>query len=93
MEITGSLAVYERQMPGGHAGRVSICAKCSSPLFSISTQSSDMAGLRVGSLDDSDGIVPVAHIWTSRRQPWVTIPEDAPQWEEAPTPEFYRLLA
>jgi len=92
LKVKGPVAVHQRDMPGGNAGQVNICANCSSPLFSVSTQSSEMVGLRPGSLDDSDRIVPVAHIWTSRRQPWVTIPDDVPQWEEAPTPDFYRLL-
>lgn len=92
LTVTGPVAVFEREMPGGVSGRVHICGICSSPLYSASDHS-PMAGLRPGSLDDSDRIVPVAHIWTSRRQPWVTIPQDAPQWSEEPTAQFYELLA
>jgi hypothetical protein len=88
LKVTGPVAVYEREMPGGGKGGVHICGTCSSPLLSASDQS-PLAGLRPGSLDDSYKIVPVAHIWTSRRQPWVTIPQDVPSWPEAPPPKQF----
>jgi hypothetical protein len=34
-----------------------------------------MVRIRGGTLDDTSWLRPTRHIWTSRRQPWVALPE------------------
>ncbi|WP_229714509.1 GFA family protein [Aquisalinus luteolus] len=43
--------------------------------------------LRAGTLLRSQGLVPLAHLWTKRKQPWINIPDDVPSFPESPTPE------
>lgn len=38
--------------------------------------------IRVGTLDDPDRYPPDVHIFTSTKQPWVILPDDAPAFEE-----------
>ena len=42
--------------------------------------------LRVGTLDDPDGLAPDIHIYTDSKQPWVVLPEGVPA-----VPEYYSL--
>ncbi len=39
-----------------------------------------------GTLDASDGIVPRAHIWVKRKQPWIVLGVDVPAFEESAPP-------
>ncbi len=38
--------------------------------------------IRAGTLDDPDRFPPDVHIFTSTKQPWVTLPKDVPAFEE-----------
>jgi hypothetical protein len=42
--------------------------------------------VRVGTLDTPDALQPHIHIYTTSRQPWVTLPPDVPA-----VPEFYEI--
>jgi hypothetical protein len=37
----------------------------------------------MGTLDDSPLVVPVAHMWTRSRLPWIALPADAEVYDEA----------
>ncbi|MEZ5721927.1 MAG: GFA family protein [Paracoccaceae bacterium] len=45
-----------------------------------------LAYVRMGTLDDTSGVVPGVHIFTSTKQPWLTLPDDGPPVFE----NFYR---
>ena len=59
------------------------CPECGTTLFSRRA-SAGVIGLTTGSLDDPSLFRPQMHIWTSSRQPWVTIEDGLPQFEGAP---------
>lgn len=40
--------------------------------------------IKAGIFDDTSWLVPAIHIWTSSKQPWIIIPEGAPQFERNP---------
>jgi hypothetical protein len=49
--------------------------------------------VRAGTLDRSEELDCVAHIFTAYRQRWVTIPVDVPSWPEAAPPaDFVQTL-
>jgi hypothetical protein len=49
--------------------------------------------LRAGTLDLTDTFAPKMHIWISRKQPWVQLPEGIPAYREnAPTAEWLSAL-
>jgi hypothetical protein len=45
--------------------------------------------LRVGTLDESPSVQPMAHIWLRHKQPWITLAEGVPTWPESPTPQAF----
>ena len=40
--------------------------------------------VRAGTLDDTSWLRPTRHIWTIRKQPWITFPEDDEVFEKGP---------
>ncbi len=50
--------------------------------------------IRAGTFDDSHRLAVVAHMWTRRKQPWLTIDPQVPAWPEGPpqAAEFFRLI-
>ena len=38
--------------------------------------------VRAGTLDDTHAVSPQAHIFVSRKQPWLQLPEDVPLFED-----------
>jgi hypothetical protein len=45
--------------------------------------------LQAGTLHDSQGLDPAAHIWISRMQPWIELPETVARFEQNPTREAF----
>jgi hypothetical protein len=50
----------------------------------INHERPEIATIRTGTRDDSPDLVPAFHVWTSRKQPWIALPDDAPQLETQP---------
>ena len=71
----------------GRIQKIMRCPTCRVALWSHYPGAGDkVAFIRSGTLDDPDIIAPDIHIYTSSKQPWVVIPDDA-----AAVPEFYDL--
>ena len=62
------------------------CPTCHVALWSHYAGAGDrLAFVRVGTLDDATLLEPDIHIYTSTKQPWVTLPEGKPA-----VPEYYK---
>lgn len=74
--------------------RDSACAPCViRECFNTNTARLGLAVIRAGTLDDSQMIDVVAHIWAKRKQPWLGIAEGVPTWlEAAPAADFMKAL-
>lgn len=57
------------------------CMQCGTTVTSERPQM-HFVGLTAGSLDDPSVFRPAMHIWTSSRQPWVTLNDGLPQYPE-----------
>lgn len=92
LTVTGPVEIYELRTQD----RVSsqrFCATCHTRVFNTNTRRPGLAVVRAGTLDDSDKLNVVAHIWVKRKQPWIVIPDGVPHWQEhAPAPEFAAAL-
>jgi len=82
-------AVTEVLLPSasGVGQRFSRCPKCLVPLWTNYLAMPGGLGevvrfIRVGTFDDPDPFPPEVHIFTSTKQPWVTLPEDVPAFDE-----------
>ena len=58
------------------------CGNCGTLIYVASTRFPTTFRLRPGTLDDASVATPQAHIWVKRKQPWLTLPADVPQFDE-----------
>ena len=87
--IAGTVEEISVPTPSGTGQDITRCNKCKVAIWS----NYNMGGLRkhirfirVGTLDDPDQFPPGVHIYTSSKQPWVILPENAPRVQS-----FYQL--
>lgn len=76
LEVTGELVTFADNSESGGTVYRRFCDTCGSPLFSDLPALSEQ-GLRfikAGTLDDTSGLSPTAHYWTSSAQEWVALP-------------------
>jgi hypothetical protein len=82
----------------GRIKRCHFCPNCGTRLMHGSDDPEETVSIKAGSLDDTGGLRPRAHIWLKSAQPWVTIergnyacfdaePDDSILGEEARDPE------
>ena len=85
--LAGEPRVVNTPSESGRGQKIHRCPVCQIALWSNYGRMGDaIRFLRVGTLHEPDRIVPDIHIFTSSKQPWVTLPADVPA-----VPEFYRL--
>ncbi len=63
----------------GDSGATKICAfceNCGSRIYHTSDENQAPLSLKAGTLNDTSWLRPIAHIWTKRAQPWVTINQE-----------------
>jgi hypothetical protein len=80
----GEVEPFLRPEADGQQRRVFRCRRCLTALWSERLDSQEMITVYAGTLDDSATLRPVAHIWTSDAQPWISLPEDMLQFPENP---------
>jgi hypothetical protein len=89
----GEIEDYRFERPDGSEGHHRLCALCHTRLWSTSSTIPSLALLRAGTLDRSSELVPSAHIWTQRKQAWVSLGGEVAQWPEgAPMDELAAAL-
>ena len=81
LELTGELGSYRRATDSGSFTTGYFCPGCGVRLFHVSDRNTSRGTLKAGTLDDTSVLAPSFHLWTSRRQPWVLLPENVPQFE------------
>ena len=88
VEVTrGAPVAVDLPSASGGGQRVMRCPACQVALWSQYPGGSPaLAYVRMGTLDDTSGVVPSVHIFTSTKQPWLTLPDDGPPVFE----NFYR---
>ncbi len=63
------------------SGRTKTCAFCPDCGVRICNYTESRTSIKAGTLDDVSWLEPRAHFWTSRKQPWVELPEGARCYE------------
>jgi len=63
------------------------CSRCGSPLYARSETYPTIIRVRLGTLDDTQGVRPIAHIFTGSKAEWFDIADNAKQFPEWPTPD------
>ena len=95
LEVTGTPYLYERPSDDGtRISRQRGCPVCLTRVYSTNTRRPGFAVIRAGTLDRSDALAIVAHIWTKRKLSGIDIPAAVPSWpENAPLADFRALLS
>jgi len=77
--LQGELEVVNTPSNSGKGQKIVRCAKCRVAVWSNYAGAGDAIHfVRVGTLDEPDRLPPDIHIFTSSKQPWVTIPAGTP---------------
>ncbi|MDH4108642.1 MAG: GFA family protein [Gammaproteobacteria bacterium] len=82
--LSGELAAFERPTDSGGTAVCYFCPTCSNRVYHVDPGRPAYFRLKPGGLDDTSQIMPEAHVWTSRAQPWFTFPEGVPTYETQP---------
>ena len=86
IEFTGDLALYEdSDTDTGNTVSRYFCGTCGSPIYSAIASQPDMAYLKTGTMDDTDGFVTMFHCWSSTKQDWVELSPDVLAFPQNPT--------
>lgn len=64
------------------SGRIKTCTFCPECGVRIYHETDNGRSVKAGTLDERSGLVPSAHYWTARKQPWVEIPEDVASYPD-----------
>ena len=82
--IDGPLESWERGTDLGTRTRCFFCPRCGSRLYHRSSRTDATVTVKGGSLDDTSWLKPVAHIWVSRKQPWIALDPAGPAHQTQP---------
>ena len=94
LAVEGELVSVALPTVSGAISTIYHCPACLTRLYGVGSARPEIAIVRAGTLDDSAGLNPMLHIFTSTRQPWVALPEGVPAYADAPEPDVWaRLLA
>jgi hypothetical protein len=95
LEVSGAPYLYERVSEDGtRTSRQHGCATCIARIYNTNTRRPGLAVIRAGTLDRSDELSIVAHIWTKRKLKGIDIPAGIPTWPEgAPPADFMAALS
>jgi hypothetical protein len=94
-EIRGEPGLFELTSPtSGRTSRQRACPVCFTRVFNTNSARPGFVTMRAGTLDRSDELEVVAHIWTKRKMTGIVIPDGVPSWSEgAPLADFAKALA
>ena len=93
LSVTGPVSIYELSTPSGRVSKQRVCTLCHTRIYNSNSARPGVVALRAGTLDESDRLNVVAHIWAKRKQPWLNLPAGVPTWPEgAPVEELLRAL-
>ncbi|MGY4395551.1 hypothetical protein ACVWZA_000712 [Sphingomonas sp. UYAg733] len=84
-ELSGDTITVEPKRGDAPPAVVHFCPSCLCRIFTVSPARPGFVMLRGGSLDDTTGLDPAVHIWTSSKQSWVELPEGVPALANQPT--------
>lgn len=93
LHMEGELTEWIEVDHQGVATRQYFCRRCMTRLYSSNDVRPHAALLHAGTLDESERIAPVVHIWVKRKQPWLTLPADVECHQEGMTLERFLAIA
>ena len=78
LEVTGDVVMIDTPSASGKEQKIARCPRCHVAVWShYASAGPNIAMVRVGTLDNPNTCPPDVHIFTSTKQDWVKLPEDA----------------
>lgn len=91
--VEGAVTGFDLPRPAVGVSTHHMCAVCHTRLWTTNSARPTIVIIRGGTLDDTSTLAPRAHLWVSRKQPWVVLADDVPMYPaNAPEAEFAALL-
>ncbi len=89
----GELKIWQCRVDQGYFKQHHHCGTCGVRILHTRDADGpdDALSLKAGSLDATDHLHPVGHIWTKRKQPWVIFHPDALVYDWTPDDDFRAL--
>lgn len=84
----GEPRLVQRTTDSGRVATRWVCPDCGSWVSSAPRPGATVRTIRGGTLDDTSGLKPSAHLWTRSKQPWITLPEGDHKFETQPADLF-----
>ena len=84
MTLDGSPSIFVRATESGTRTHCYFCPDCGTRLYHSSERSPAILTVKAGTLDRAGMLAPVAHLWASRKQPWLLLPPDVPCFDTQP---------
>ena len=81
----GEPKTFASKAASGRAKLGAFCPQCGTRLYHKPEGRLGRVSVKPGTLDDTSWLKPDMHIWTSSKQPWVTIPEGVEAHETNPS--------
>jgi hypothetical protein len=92
--IKGEPEVFEITNPSGAISRQRGCRTCFTRIYNSNSARPGIVVVRMGTVDRSDELDLVAHIWVKRKLAGVLVPPGVPTWvESAPVADLLAALA
>lgn len=88
LTLTGPVVIQDFTT-GDRTSTQRFCGTCHSRIYNTNTRRPGIAVVRAGTLDRSEELDCRAHIFTDYKQAWVDLPDDIPQWGEAPPADAF----
>jgi hypothetical protein len=67
------LKSWDTRGDDGRIKRCAFCPECGSRIYHASDRDDEPLSIKAGSLDDTQWLLPIAHIWVQSAQPWLQI--------------------
>jgi len=80
----GTVKTFTSVAASGRSKLGAFCPDCGTRIYHKTEWRKGMVSVKPGTLDDTSWLRPAAHLWTSRKQPWVVIPEGSERHETQP---------
>jgi len=88
--LSGDLRSWDRTADSGNVARCWFCPTCGNRIYHENPAAPNIIRFKPGTLDDTSGLSPEAHVWTCREQPWHKHLNELPRIERQP--DFAKAL-
>ena|ERR1700733_6911141 len=76
---SGVLKTFDVMCDSGRTKTCAFCPECGTRIYH---QTANGMSIKAGTLDDTSELKPDSHYWTARKQSWVIVPDDVPQFAD-----------